>query len=54
MIELILLAAAFLAGAMNAVAGGGSFLTLPALIYAGVRSPCCPAMPAASMAIART
>ncbi|CBS88871.1 conserved membrane protein of unknown function (plasmid) [Azospirillum lipoferum 4B] len=28
--------AAFLAGAMNAVAGGGSFLTLPALIYAGV------------------
>ncbi|MFS2013140.1 sulfite exporter TauE/SafE family protein [Azospirillum sp. CT11-132] len=36
MIELILLAAAFLAGAMNAVAGGGSFLTLPALIYAGV------------------
>ncbi|QCG96122.1 sulfite exporter TauE/SafE family protein [Azospirillum sp. TSA2s] len=36
MIELILLTAAFLAGAMNAVAGGGSFLTLPALIYAGV------------------
>ncbi|AWB07366.1 hypothetical protein A6A40_20220 (plasmid) [Azospirillum humicireducens] len=36
MMELILLAAAFLAGAMNAVAGGGSFLTLPALIYAGV------------------
>jgi uncharacterized membrane protein YfcA len=36
MIELILLAAAFFAGAMNAVAGGGSFLTLPALIYAGV------------------
>ena len=36
MTELILLAAAFLAGAMNAVAGGGSFLTLPALIYAGV------------------
>ncbi|KAA0573734.1 sulfite exporter TauE/SafE family protein [Azospirillum sp. B21] len=36
MIEIILLAAAFLAGAMNAVAGGGSFLTLPALIYAGV------------------
>ncbi|GLR79959.1 UPF0721 transmembrane protein [Azospirillum oryzae] len=30
------MAAAFLAGAMNAVAGGGSFLTLPALIYAGV------------------
>lgn len=36
MIELLLLAAAFFAGAMNAVAGGGSFLTLPALIYAGV------------------
>jgi len=36
MIDLLLLAAAFLAGAMNAVAGGGSFLTLPALIYAGV------------------
>lgn len=30
------MAAAFLAGAMNAVAGGGSFLTLPVLIYAGV------------------
>lgn len=36
MTELLLLTAAFLAGAMNAVAGGGSFLTLPALIYAGV------------------
>jgi uncharacterized membrane protein YfcA len=32
----ILLAAAFLAGAMNAMAGGGSFLTLPALVYAGL------------------
>lgn len=32
----LLLAAAFLAGAMNAMAGGGSFLTLPALIYAGL------------------
>ncbi len=32
----LLLAAAFLAGAMNAVAGGGSFLTLPALVWAGV------------------
>lgn len=32
----VLLAAAFGAGAINAVAGGGSFLTLPALIYAGV------------------
>lgn len=27
---------ALLAGALNSVAGGGSFLTLPALIYAGV------------------
>ena len=32
----LLLAAAFVAGALNAVAGGGSFLTLPALIYTGV------------------
>ena len=33
---ILLLAAAFLAGALNAVAGGGSFLTLPALIFTGV------------------
>lgn len=32
----LLLAAAFVAGALNAVAGGGSFLTLPALIYTGM------------------
>lgn len=32
----VLLAAAFVAGALNAVAGGGSFLTLPALVWAGV------------------
>lgn len=32
----LLLAAAFVAGALNAVAGGGSFLTLPALVMAGV------------------
>lgn len=32
----LLLGAAFVAGALNAVAGGGSFLTLPALVYAGV------------------
>ena len=32
----ILLAAAFVAGALNAVAGGGSFLTLPALVLTGV------------------
>ena len=32
----LLLVAAFLAGALNAVAGGGSFLTLPALVFTGV------------------
>lgn len=32
----VLLAAAFVAGALNAVAGGGSFLTLPALVFTGV------------------
>ena len=32
----LLFAAAFLAGALNAVAGGGSFLTLPALAWTGV------------------
>ncbi|MDW3204774.1 MAG: sulfite exporter TauE/SafE family protein [Alphaproteobacteria bacterium] len=37
MIEiLILCAAGFAAGALNAVAGGGTFLSLPALIYVGV------------------
>jgi uncharacterized membrane protein YfcA len=30
--------AAFVAGAMNAIAGGGSFLTFPALVFAGVPS----------------
>ena len=34
-------AAAFAAGAMNSVAGGGSFLSFPALVFAGV-----PAIPA--------
>ena len=33
---LLLFAAAFAAGALNAVAGGGSFLSFPALIFAGV------------------
>ena len=33
---LVLLTAAFVAGALNAVAGGGSFLTLPALVFVGV------------------
>ena len=32
----LLLAAAFTAGTLNAVAGGGSFLTLPALVFTGV------------------
>lgn len=32
----VLFVAAFLAGALNAVAGGGSFLTLPALVVMGV------------------
>ncbi|KQR63080.1 sulfite exporter TauE/SafE family protein [Acidovorax sp. Leaf160] len=32
----LLLCAAFVAGALNAVAGGGSFLTLPALVFTGV------------------
>ena len=35
---LIVAGAGLLAGAMNAVAGGGSFITLPALIAAGVPS----------------
>ncbi|ROT44541.1 sulfite exporter TauE/SafE family protein [Pusillimonas sp. NJUB218] len=32
----LLFVAAFFAGALNAVAGGGSFLTLPALVLAGI------------------
>ncbi|MEW6707084.1 MAG: TSUP family transporter, partial [Pseudomonadota bacterium] len=32
----LLAAAAFAAGALNAVAGGGSFLTFPALVFTGV------------------
>lgn len=32
----LLLAAAFVAGALNAMAGGGSFLTLPALVFTGM------------------
>ena len=32
----ILAMAGFLAGLLNAVAGGGSFITLPALIWVGV------------------
>ena len=33
---LLLAAAAFLAGVMNAVAGGGTFVTFPALVFTGV------------------
>ena len=33
---MILVLAAFGAGALNTVAGGGTFLTLPALIFTGV------------------
>src|SRR6185369_6132728 len=36
--HLILIAAALGAGLMNAVAGGGSFLTFPALVFTGVPS----------------
>lgn len=34
----LLAGAGFIAGAMNAVAGGGSFVTFPALVFAGVPS----------------
>ena len=34
--SIILFLAAFLAGILNAIAGGGSFLTFPALVFAGV------------------
>lgn len=33
---ILLLTAAFVAGALNAIAGGGSFLTLPALVFTGM------------------
>lgn len=33
---ILLLVAALLAGVLNAVAGGGTFLTFPALVYAGI------------------
>lgn len=36
--DLLLATASFLAGAMNAVAGGGSFITFPALVLSGVPS----------------
>ncbi|MDE8348164.1 MAG: sulfite exporter TauE/SafE family protein [Acidocella sp.] len=34
--DIVLVAVAFFAGAQNALAGGGSFLTFPALLYAGL------------------
>ena len=34
--QLVLIVAAFVAGAQNALAGGGSFLTFPALLYNGL------------------
>ena len=45
----MILAAAFTGGALNAVAGGGSFVTLPALIAAGV--PAVSANATSSMAL---
>ncbi|MDQ2773308.1 MAG: sulfite exporter TauE/SafE family protein [Acidobacteriota bacterium] len=36
MVYLLLFAAAFAAGAINSVAGGGSFLTFPSLVFAGI------------------
>jgi uncharacterized protein len=36
MVYLLLAAAAFAAGAINSVAGGGSFLTFPSLVFAGI------------------
>lgn len=35
-VYVLLMAAAFTAGVINSVAGGGSFLTFPALVFAGV------------------
>ncbi len=36
--SLLLISAAFLAGGLNSIAGGGSFLTFPALVYVGLPS----------------
>ncbi|HEY7305645.1 MAG TPA: sulfite exporter TauE/SafE family protein [Bryobacteraceae bacterium] len=36
MVYVLLIAAAFFAGVINSVAGGGSFLTFPSLVFAGV------------------
>lgn len=42
--DLLLCASAFAAGGLNSIAGGGTFLTFPALIYAGI-----PPVPAAAV-----
>ncbi|MEA5623283.1 hypothetical protein [Nostoc sp. UHCC 0251] len=34
--SLLLFSTAFIAGGLNAVAGGGSFITFPTLIFTGV------------------
>ncbi|MFZ9098890.1 MAG: sulfite exporter TauE/SafE family protein, partial [Burkholderiaceae bacterium] len=34
--DLLLFVAALLAGVLNAMAGGGTFITFPALVWAGV------------------
>lgn len=46
---LVLITAAFLAGGMNSIAGGGSFLTFPALVYAGL--PVVPANATSAVAV---
>ena len=47
--DLLLCASAFAAGALNSVAGGGTFLTFPALVYAGI--PPVPAAAVSTMAV---
>jgi len=59
---LVLILAAFFAGILNTIAGGGTFLTFPALVYAGIppvaatmppaRSPSFPAISAERRAFA--
>lgn len=50
MLDLVTIcAAAFLAGALNAIAGGGSFLTFPALVFTGV--PTIPANATSAVAV---
>jgi uncharacterized membrane protein YfcA len=47
--DLMLAGAAFAAGGLNSVAGGGTFLTFPALVYAGI--PPVPAAAVSTMAV---